>query len=80
MDPVQKAVATQIANIEKKTGKSLAELIKIVKSSGLAKHGEIRDMLKDEARPRPRRRQHPHAHGPRPRPHPRRRPCDAGQW
>ncbi|HSQ57678.1 MAG TPA: DUF5655 domain-containing protein [Gemmata sp.] len=46
MDTVQKAVATQIANIEKKTGKSLAELIKIVKSSGLAKHGEIRDMLK----------------------------------
>lgn len=48
MNVVDQALATQIANIEKKTGKSLAELIKLVKASGLAKHGEIRDMLKKE--------------------------------
>jgi hypothetical protein len=43
---VDKALATQLANIEKRTGKSLEALAKIVESSGLAKHGEIRDMLK----------------------------------
>ena len=37
---------TQLANIEKRTGKSLAALRKIVTGSGLRKHGEIRDMLK----------------------------------
>ena len=44
-DPAQ-AVATQLANIEKRTGKSLEELAEIVRKSGLAKHGELRDMLK----------------------------------
>jgi hypothetical protein len=43
---MDKALATQLANIEKRTGKSLAELAKIVQSSGLGKHGDIRDMLK----------------------------------
>lgn len=43
---MDKAVATQLANIEKRTGKTLAELTKLIKSSGLTKHGEIRDMLK----------------------------------
>jgi hypothetical protein len=43
---VDKAVATQLANIEKRTGKTLAELSAIIKASGLTKHGEIRDMLK----------------------------------
>jgi hypothetical protein len=43
---MDKALATQLANIEKRTGKSLDALAKIVKSSGLTKHGEIRDMLK----------------------------------
>ena len=43
---MDKATATQLANIEKRTGKSLDELAKIVKASGLTKHGEIRDMLK----------------------------------
>ncbi len=42
------ALATQIANIQKKTGKSLAELEKIVKGCGFSKHGEIRDYLKNE--------------------------------
>ena len=40
------ALATQLANIEKRTGKSIAELTKIVKNSGLSKHGEIVAMLK----------------------------------
>ena len=43
---MDKAIATQLANLQKRTGKSLAELTKIVKASGLTKHGEIRDMLK----------------------------------
>jgi Domain of unknown function (DUF5655)/Domain of unknown function (DUF4287) len=43
---VDKALATQLANIEKRTGKSLDALAAIVKSSGLTRHGEIRDMLK----------------------------------
>src|SRR5689334_4649845 len=40
------ALATQLANIEKRTGKSLGALATLIKSSGLLKHGEIRDMLK----------------------------------
>ncbi len=46
-DP-QKALETQIKNIQTKTGKSLDDLAKIVNKSGLTKHGEIRDMLKKE--------------------------------
>ena len=45
---MDKALATQLANIEKRTGKTLAELAAIVKGSGLTKHGEIRDMLKKD--------------------------------
>ncbi len=46
-DP-DKALATQLANIEKRTGKSLEELSKIVKDSGLSKHGEMVAMLKSD--------------------------------
>jgi hypothetical protein len=46
MNDVEKAVASQLSNIEKRTGKSLEELAAIVSASGLTKHGEIRDMLK----------------------------------
>ncbi len=46
-DPA-KALATQLANIEKRTGKSLAEFARVLKASGLAKHGELRDFLKRE--------------------------------
>ena len=45
---MDKALETQLANIEKRTGKSIAELTAIVKSSGLTKHGELRDMLKKD--------------------------------
>ena len=48
MDSIDKAVQTQLNNIQKKTGMSLAELSAFVKKSGLSKHGEIRDMLKEK--------------------------------
>lgn len=48
MDSVAKAYATQLANIEKKTGLSLEQLTNKVKTSGLTKHGEIREMLMKE--------------------------------
>ena len=43
---MDKAYATQLANIEKRTGKSLDALAARIRDSGLTKHGEIRDMLK----------------------------------
>lgn len=48
MTDLKKAQATQLANIEKRTGKSIAELTKLVKSSGLTKHGELVAMLKKD--------------------------------
>ncbi|HMO65885.1 MAG TPA: DUF5655 domain-containing protein, partial [Verrucomicrobiota bacterium] len=38
----------QLANIQKKTGRSLSELADLVRRCGLTKHGEIRDFLKRE--------------------------------
>lgn len=46
MGTIEQAVATQLANIEKRTGKSLQQLAKIVRASGLSKHGELVAMLK----------------------------------
>lgn len=43
---MDKAVATQLANIEKRTGKTLAQLAKVVTGSGITKHGELVAMLK----------------------------------
>ena len=48
MNSVDQAIASQLANIEKRSGKSLAELAAIVAASGLDKHGEIRDLLMRE--------------------------------
>lgn len=48
MSTLDKAVQTQLDNIQKKTGKSLAELGVIVKKSGLSKHGELREMFKEK--------------------------------
>jgi hypothetical protein len=45
---LDKAVATQLANIEKKTGKSLTQLSAAIKQAGLAKHGELRDWVKEK--------------------------------
>ncbi len=43
-----KALQTQIKNIQAKTGKTVKEFESIVRKSGLTKHGEIRDMLKQD--------------------------------
>lgn len=48
MSSLDKAVQTQLDNIQKKTGKSLDELAVLIQKSGLTKHGEIRDHLKSE--------------------------------
>ena len=48
MSSLDKAIQTQIDNIQKKTGMSLTELSAFIKRSGLSKHGEIRDMLKNK--------------------------------
>jgi len=45
MSTLDQARETQIKNIQTNTGKSLAELTALIQSSGLTKHGEIRDML-----------------------------------
>jgi hypothetical protein len=46
MSSLDQAIQTQINNIQKKTGKSFDELSALVRNSGLSKHGEIREMLK----------------------------------
>ncbi len=48
MSIVEHAKQTQLANIQKKTGKSLDELTQFIQSSGLKKHGEIRSMLMEK--------------------------------
>lgn len=48
MSSLDKAMQTQLDNIQNKTGKSLDQLAAIIKKSGLTKHGEIRDYLKRE--------------------------------
>lgn len=46
MADLDQAVATQLSNIEKRTGKSIEELSALVRHSGLSKHGELVAMLK----------------------------------
>ena len=48
MGTLDKAVQTQLDNIQKKTGMSLKELSSLAKKSGLTKHGELRDMFKEK--------------------------------
>jgi predicted transport protein len=45
---VEKAQQTQIANIEKNTGKTLKEWTAIVNKSGFEKHGELVNFLKEK--------------------------------
>jgi predicted transport protein len=47
-ETIDKATQTQIANIEKSTGKKLEEWISIVNKSGFAKHGELVNFLKEK--------------------------------
>jgi hypothetical protein len=46
MSSVDDAIQTQLRNIQTRTGQSLDELSAFISKSGLAKHGEIRDLLK----------------------------------
>ncbi|HEY6607954.1 MAG TPA: DUF4287 domain-containing protein [Candidatus Limnocylindria bacterium] len=48
MSTVDEQIANQVANIEKTSGKSLAEWIDIVRASGLEKHGQAVAMLKSD--------------------------------
>lgn len=48
MTDIQKAVETQLRNIQARTGKSLEELFAFIRASGLSKHGEIVSHLKTE--------------------------------
>ncbi len=48
MSNLDKALETQLKNIQSKTGKTLDELRAIVQQSGLTKHGELRAMLQRE--------------------------------
>ncbi len=48
MSSVDKATETQLKNIQNRTGRTLDQLYDVIRKSGLAKHGEIRDMLKSE--------------------------------
>ena len=45
MNIVDKATQTQLTNIEKRTGKTLAQLFELVRASGLGKFSEIREKL-----------------------------------
>jgi len=46
MADLEKALATQLRNIEARSGKQLAELVTVIGESGITKHGEIVAMLK----------------------------------
>jgi hypothetical protein len=46
MVDIDKAVLTQLANIQKKTGRTLDQLYAWLGSTGLAKHGQLRDAAK----------------------------------
>ena len=48
MSSVEKALQTQIRNIQDKTGKTLDSLMALIRASGLEKHGQVRDMLKKD--------------------------------
>jgi hypothetical protein len=46
--PPEEMEASMIANMEEKTGKSLAAWLKVAKSSKLTRHGELTGLLKSE--------------------------------
>lgn len=48
MADLDQALATQLRNIELRSGKSLAELTTVIAQSGITKHSEIIAMLKSE--------------------------------
>jgi predicted transport protein len=48
MATIEEQIASQIANIERTTGRSMADWIEIVRASGLEKHAQVVGMLKAE--------------------------------
>lgn len=48
MSTPEQATQTQLKNIQTRTGKTLEQLAKIIKESGLTKHGELRSMLQQK--------------------------------
>ena len=48
MSVVDKAIETQLKNIQAKTGKTIDQLGDLLRKSGLTKHGELRDFAKRE--------------------------------
>ena len=44
----EQAMQSQLKNIQTKTGKTLNQLAKIIRESGLSKHGELRTMLQEK--------------------------------
>jgi len=48
MSTLDQARQTQVRNIEARTGRSLEELTRIIEESGLTKHNQIRDYLKEK--------------------------------
>ena len=48
MTTIEEQLASQIANIERTTGRSMAEWIEVVRASGLEKHAQVVAMLKAE--------------------------------
>jgi predicted transport protein len=48
MSSIEQQTAKQLANIERSTGRSLAEWTAIIEQSGLEKHGQLVAMLKDQ--------------------------------
>ena len=48
MSVVDKAIETQLKNIQTKTGKTIDQLGEILRKSGFTKHGELRDFAKRE--------------------------------
>jgi hypothetical protein len=48
MSPAEKALASQLTSIQNRTGKSLPQIYELIRRSGRTRHGEIRDLLKQE--------------------------------
>lgn len=48
MSSVEKSLETQLKNIQTKTGRTQEQIFDLVRASGRARHGEIRDFLKEE--------------------------------
>jgi len=48
MSNVEKSLETQLRNIQTKTGRALEQIYDLIRQSGRARHGEIRDFLKEE--------------------------------